>query len=183
MHALELLTQRSSMPRLIEPGPTSEQFDLMLKAAGRAPDHMALMPYEFIVYDGSNRQQLGQVFQRAAANKGVAEAQVVQASQLPLRAPLVIAVAMKYQPHDKVPRDEQLASAACTALLMQQAAFAQGLGAIWRTGWFAEDEQVKAELGLSPDDAIVGFLYVGTPAVPTPIKPDKDIQSKVRFPE
>lgn len=181
MNALQLLTTRSSMPRLIEPGPSAEQFELLLKAAGRAPDHMALMPYEFIVFSGDQRLQLGQVFQRAAERKGLADGPCAQASQLPLRAPLVIVIAMKYQKHEKVPRDEQFASAACAALLMQQAAFAQDLGAIWRTGWFAEDNGVKNELGLAATDAIVGFLYVGTPAVPTPIKPDKDIESRVRI--
>lgn len=181
MDAIELLTTRSSMPRLIEPGPSSTQFELLLKAAGRAPDHMALMPYEFIVFQAERRTQLGQIFADAASAKGLEAAQVTQASQLPLRAPLVIAIAMKHQAHEKVPRDEQFASAACTALLMQQAAVAQGLGAIWRTGWFAEDATVKAALGLAPEDAIVGFLYVGTPAVPTPIKPAKDIASKVRY--
>jgi len=181
MDALELLTTRSSMPRLIEPGPTNEQFDLMLKAAARAPDHMALMPYHFIVFNEDKRRQLGQIFQRAAIEQGQPEAQCVQASQLPLRAPTVIAVAMKYQPHDKVPRDEQLASAACSTLLLQQAAFSQGLGAIWRTGWYAESPLVKKELGLNEDDVIVGFLYVGTPAVPTPIKPNKELNDKVQF--
>lgn len=181
MDAFELLTTRSSMPRLIEPGPSTDQFNLMLKAAGRAPDHMALMPYEFIVFQGDERQQLGRIFSQAAEYKGLDATQVTQASQLPLRAPMVVVVAMKYQAHDKVPRDEQLASAACTALLMQQTAFAQGLGAIWRTGWFAEDEAVKSQLQLRPEDAIVGFMYVGTPAVPTPVKPDKDVNSKVRM--
>lgn len=180
MNALELLTTRSSMPRLVEPGPSAEQFKVMLRAAARAPDHMALMPYEFIVMAGDERLKLGQIFQQAAQRKGLADGACAQANQLPLRAPLVIVVAMKYQQHDKVPRDEQFASAACSALLMEQAAFAQGLGAIWRTGWFAEDEGVKADLGLATEDAIVGFLYVGTPAVPTPIKPEKDIQSRVR---
>lgn len=181
MDALQLLTTRSSMPRLIEPGPTAEQFECILKAAGRAPDHMALMPYELIVFTGDQRLQLGQVFQRVAEQRGLAEGPCAQASQLPLRAPMVVVVAMKYQAHEKVPRDEQFASAACAALLIQQAAFAQGLGAIWRTGWFAEDTEVKSQLGLGTADAIVGFLYIGTPAVPTPIKPDKDIHSRVRI--
>ena len=42
------------------------------------------------------------------------------------------------------------------------AAFAQGLGAIWRTGEAAYDHGVKSALGIEPDDFIVGFIYVGT---------------------
>ena len=59
-------------------------------------------------------------------------------------------------------------------MAMQQACFALGLGAIWRTGWLAEDDYVQEQLGLGADDDIVGFLYIGTPAVPTPIKPERD---------
>lgn len=178
MQAIELLTTRSSMPRLIEPGPSPEQFEILQRAAGRAPDHVALMPYRFIVYTGAARQRLGAIYRSAAEAKGLSEEACVQASQLPLRAPMVIACLLDYKVHDKVPRDEQFASAACATLLMQQAAFAQNLGAIWRTGWFAEDKQVLDALGAKAGDAIAGFLYVGTPAVPTPIKPDKAIADK-----
>lgn len=178
MQALELLTTRSSMPRLIEPGPSPAQFEVMQKAAARAPDHMALMPYRFVVYQGEQRQRLGALFQAAAEAKGLSAEQCVQASQMPLRAPMVIVCLLDYQPHEKVPRDEQFASAACATLLLQQAAFAQGLGAIWRTGWFAEDASVQAALEAKSDDTIVGFLYVGTPTVPTPIKPEKAIADK-----
>ncbi|MGQ4275943.1 nitroreductase family protein [Pseudidiomarina sp. E22-M8] len=178
MQAIELLTTRSSMPRLIEPGPSPAQFELLQRAAARAPDHMALMPYRFVVYTGAARQRLGAIYRGAAEAKGLSEDACLQASQLPLRAPMVIACLMDYSTNEKVPRDEQFASAACATLLMQQAAFAQNLGAIWRTGWFAEDTQVLRELGGKSDDAIVGFLYVGTPAVPTPIKPEKAIAEK-----
>ncbi|HEX6003232.1 MAG TPA: nitroreductase family protein, partial [Burkholderiales bacterium] len=42
------------------------------------------------------------------------------------------------------------------------AVHALGFGAMWRTGAPAYDPTVKAALGLKPDDAIVGFLYIGT---------------------
>ena len=42
------------------------------------------------------------------------------------------------------------------------AAFAQGLGAMWRTGEPAYDNAVKSALEIEPDDLIVGFIYVGT---------------------
>ena len=73
----------------------------------------------------------------------------------------------------KVPRQEQYASAACAMMAMQQMAFALGLGAVWRTGVYAESDHMKEALGIALTDDIVGFLYVGTPAVPTPIKTEK----------
>ena len=38
-----------------------------------------------------------------------------------------------------------------------------GYGAMWRTGAPTEDDYVKKALGLAHDDAIVGFIYLGTP--------------------
>lgn len=181
MQALELLTSRSSMPKVVAPGPTPEQLQLMLQAASRAPDHLQLMPYRFHVFSGKGLQRLSDIFAEAAAIRGQSEAQQELAQQLPKRAPMVIAVCLRWSEHDKVPRDEQFATAACATLLLQQAAFAQGLGAIWRTGWFAEDSYVMEQLECSEDDAIVGFLYVGTPAVTTPVKPDKDISSHIQY--
>ena len=41
------------------------------------------------------------------------------------------------------------------------AAHALGLGAIWRTGDMAYDPIVANGLGLSDQDKIVGFIYLG----------------------
>jgi predicted acetyltransferase len=40
--------------------------------------------------------------------------------------------------------------------------FAQGLGAMWRTGDAAYDITVKNAFAIEVDDLIVGFIYVGT---------------------
>ena len=45
---------------------------------------------------------------------------------------------------------------------MLTAAYAQGIGAVWRTGDLAYDSKFSAELGLTRNEAIVGFLYLGT---------------------
>jgi nitroreductase len=43
------------------------------------------------------------------------------------------------------------------------AAQAEGLGAKWRTGEWARDPKVKEFLGFSPDQHVVGFVYLGFP--------------------
>ena len=87
MKAEELLTTRSSMPRLNEPGPTQEQLELIQAAAVRAPDHMGLAPYQFILFQGKERQVLADVYQQAARLNDFSETVVEQAGQLPFRAP------------------------------------------------------------------------------------------------
>jgi nitroreductase len=46
---------------------------------------------------------------------------------------------------------------------MLVAAHALGYGGFWRTGAAAYDDRVKRALGLASEDAIVGFVYLGTP--------------------
>lgn len=173
MDALDLLLNRTSMPRLNAPGPDARTLELLEKAALRVPDHMALTPYRCEVFSGERLQRLSEIFAAVARLENLPEGEQQRAPQLPLRAPCVIAVVTDYVVHAKVPRHEQYASAACATMAMQQMAFALGLGAIWRTGVYAESEHMKAELGIHLDNDIVGFLYIGTPAVPTPIKPEK----------
>ncbi|HLP82408.1 MAG TPA: nitroreductase family protein, partial [Nitrosomonas sp.] len=80
---------------------------------------------------------------------------------LPLRAPALIAVGVEKPTEEKVLEVENIsaASAACENILL--AAYALGLGAIWRTGEWARDAKVKEFLGFAPDQHIVGFIYVG----------------------
>lgn len=174
MDALELLLNRSSMPRVVAPGPDQQQLELLEAAALRVPDHMNLTPYECTVYQGEQLQRLSEIFTAVAGLEGLSDAEQSRAAQLPLRAPCLLIVSTRYVEEPKVPRQEQYASAACAMMAMQQMAFALGLGAVWRTGVYAESDHMKEALGIALTDDIVGFLYVGTPAVPTPIKPKKE---------
>ena len=66
---------------------------------------------------------------------------------------------------DPVPRElieKMLAAAAATQNLLL-AATGLGLAAMWRTGPAALDPDVKAFLGLAPDQRLIGFIYVGCP--------------------
>ncbi|RUO38385.1 nitroreductase [Aliidiomarina shirensis] len=173
MDALDLLLTRSSMPRVVGPGPSAQQLAQLEAAALRVPDHMNLTPYTCLIYQGSELHNLSELFAATAKLEGLTEAEQARAPQLPLRAPCIIIVATEYKDEPKVPRHEQYASAACATMAMQQMAFTQGLGAVWRTGIYAESDHMKSALGISVSEDIVGFLYIGTPAVPTPIKPSK----------
>lgn len=175
MDAIELLTRRSSMPRLIEPAPDPESMQLIQRAALRVPDHMALMPVRCDTVAGDQLVELGKLFEQAAGrDAGFTEQDKKRAAQLPLRAPLLIVVSTLYQEHAKVPRQEQFATAACSAMAIQQACFALDYGAIWRSGPYTQSPTVKTGLNIDAHNDIVGFLYIGTPAVPTPIKPERE---------
>ncbi|WP_299789465.1 NAD(P)H nitroreductase [uncultured Shewanella sp.] len=181
MDAIELLLTRQSSPRLVEPGPDEAQLQTILDAGVRVPDHAGLSPWEFIIAQGEGLSRLGGAFYNAVVKKGGDEVLQRKVRGMPLRAPMVIVVVAKPKVHAKVPKLEQLLSAGCATMAMQQAAFAMGLGGIWRTGDMAFDEHVHQALELGGDDQIIGFLYLGTPAVKAPVKATKSGADFVRY--
>jgi nitroreductase len=177
MQALDLLLNRRSHPRLTAPAPQGEELENIMQAGLRAPDHANLTPWKFVICQGRGLVKLGEIFEEAAVNADLDEKQIERAPQLPLRAPMVIVAISKFKEHPKVPWVEQVASASCAVQAMQMAAIAQGFGGIWRTGHYAQNDDVKCAFFLEPEDEIVGFLYLGTPKVenmPAPKRKSRD---------
>ncbi len=144
----------------------------MLGAAARAPDHGRLHPWRFIVITNNARHALGDVFAAALHQRepDASPAILDKERAKPLRAPLVVIVA-RVREHRNVTAIEQVISAGAAAQNILVAAHALGYGGFWRTGAPAYDSGIKEALGLRAQDAIVGFLYLGSVAVPAPPLP------------
>lgn len=173
--ALTLLKTRKS-PKLFDlasPGPTPAQVEEMLTIASRVPDHGKLAPWRFIVFEGEARERAGDAIAEIfrADNPNENEDRVAIERNRLSQAPLVIAVVSKATPHAKIPEWEQNLSAAASCTLLVLAAHALGYAATWLTGWLAYDARVRATLGLSDDERIVGFVHVGTLARPQEDRP------------
>lgn len=179
MDALELLLNRRSHGRLTAPAPLGEARQRLFQAAVNVPDHGRLRPWRLITVEGEGLARLGQIFAEAEQARGGDDAAVARAANLPLRAPLMVVVVACPKPHDKVPEWEQVASACCAAHSVQMAAFGQGFGAIWRTGYFTTDERVCQGLALADHERIVGFVYVGTPLDTPQPPPPPDLEQLV----
>lgn len=147
MEALDALLTRVSHARLSDPAPSPEQLDRLFRVALRAPDHGQLRPWRFIVVEGEGRRALGDLYARALASRqpDAAEEALAKARNMPLRAPLLVVAVACLQDHPKVPHGEQLLAAGCAAHGLVLGAYAQGLGAMWRTGEMATDPVVHAE--------------------------------------
>lgn len=165
-NALKNLQQRVSHPRLDEPGPNREQVRGLYKAAFRAPDHAWLRPWRFIEARGEQRQLLGELMAESvkADTPDLDEKQYTKLLNAPLRAPLVLVAWTKVTEHPKVPPIEQILATGAAVTNLLNAAHALGLGGVWRTGPAAYSTAFKERLGLEESDAIVGFVYLGTPA-------------------
>jgi len=168
MDALEALTTRRSSPRLTTPAPSSEQLDAIIQSALRAADHALLRPSRFLLLQEQSLTKLGELFVAAELADGVhlSPEQREKILNKPLRAPTILVAIATLQDHPKVPSIEQEYSTAAAVQCMSLAAYAQGLGSMWRTGSKAYHETVREGLGVAAHEKIVGFLYLGTPCGP-----------------
>ena len=180
MDALEALTTRTSPLGLTEPAPDEAALASILRAAARAPDHGKMRPWYFIIVAGPARTAFGKVLAAALHQRepDALEATLDKERNKPLRAPLIIVVAARLREHRNVPAIEQIIAAGAAAQNILVAAHALGYGGFWRTGAAAYDDTVKTALGLGAQDAIVGFLYLGTPSAAA-AAPPPDVAARV----
>jgi len=172
MNELLFLRLRRSVPsRLLgAPGPSSEQVEAMLAEAVRVPDHGKLVPWRFLRIQGEARGALGELLAARCLERDPAAspAAVEKDRQRFSHAPLVITVIGRLTPGHKVPEQEQLLSGGAVCFALLQAAQALGFGAQWLTGWAAYDPVVTRRLGLSANEAVLGFIHIGTTAESAP---------------
>ncbi|MEH6546609.1 MAG: nitroreductase [Sneathiella sp.] len=173
MEAIDALLSRKSSAMLETPAPSQKEIQILLKAAVRAPDHCRLRPWKFLIVKNDAREALGNVMVEALKIRDpkASDAILEKTRGKPLRAPLIIVVIAKIEEHSKVPDVEQILSAGAAAQNIMIAAHALGYAGIWRSGAPCFDEHVRASLGATGKDQIVGFLYLGTaskkPVLPT----------------
>jgi nitroreductase len=165
---MELLTAigtRSSAARLTLPGPTPEHLARILDAAGHAPDHGRLRPWQLIVLDADLRSRfsLAAAAAKRARLPAMSDAQFAAERDKIARSPTIVVVGCAVRrEQSKIPEIEQVVAAAAAAQNLFLAAHDLGYGVMWKTGAAAYDAGVKATLGLGADDHIVGIMHLGT---------------------
>ena len=157
--ARDAVLYRRSYSKVTEPGPTHEQLLPLVEACGRVADHSSLRPWRIIELRGDARLRLGRAF---AEDEHATGKDAEKLEGKPLRAPLLLAIVAVHQPSPKVPRWEQEAVAAGVAHTLSLLLDEAGWGVIWRTGTHTRSEAVHRMHGLGPNEALLGWLYVGS---------------------
>jgi len=178
MTNIEFLSQRQSTPFLTDPKPSAKHVEQILAAGMRVPDHGCLQPWHFTVISDEGLQKLSDLFVQSSDST---TANLDKIAKMPFRAPMIIVVSTELCAHAKVPSQEQLIAAGCCVHTMQMAAIALGYGAMWRTGALAYNQKVKQGLGISEENELVGFLYIGTPGKAQRLKASKSFATKVSY--
>ena len=167
---LATIEARRSTKKFDDRPPSRAQLESLLRAAACAPDHGKLAPWRFTVLQGASRGLFADALGAALRLRmpEVADDAVEREREKAFRSPVLIVVSVHAEPHPKVPAVEQQVAVGAAIQNLWLAAVAQGLGVAWKTGNAAYDPVVKQALGVAEDDAIIGFLHVGTPLASAP---------------
>ncbi|MFF2320187.1 nitroreductase [Agrobacterium sp. NPDC058088] len=182
---LDYLKVRRSTPalQLAEPGPSKTEIEDILRLAVRVPDHGKLAPWRFVVYRGEERVRLGETALRIALEKNPElDLQQQNAERTRFtRAPVVIAVISTAKPHFKIPEWEQVMSAGAVCLNVIFAANANGFAANWLTEWLAFDPVFLAEIGVSAEEKVAGYIHIGSTTFPPVERPRPELADVVTW--
>ncbi|WP_018632679.1 nitroreductase family protein [Neomegalonema perideroedes] len=172
-----LHARRSVSPRRMEtgaPGPSLEQIRAIVDAGCAAPDHGLLRPWRFIYIPTGLRETLGERF--AAAEKEIrpeASAEHLATTRMKgIWGSETIALIARIEPErDHISETDQWLSVGAAMQNMHLAAESFGWRAMVISGPRLESQTLRAAFKLAPEERLVGFLVMGTPAVPFPQPP------------
>ncbi|MBC7769043.1 MAG: nitroreductase [Phycisphaerales bacterium] len=179
---LALLARRRStkLMHLAEPAPSGAEIDALIALASRVPDHGKLGPWRFVVIDGEARARAGAALADVIeSDEGVDEGRLEFVRGTFLRAPSCVMVVSAPQPSKKVPEWEQQLSAGAVCYNLLLSAHALGYAGCWLTEWHAFDSRAATALGLSENERIAGFIYLGTPVMGAAERVRADVRTRV----
>lgn len=171
----QAIRDRRSVTRVADAPVDRARLEALVAAALWAPNHKLTAPWRFVVIGGDARDALGDA--HAAARRRLdpsltGEGALAQRA-LTRRAPHIIVCTVRHAGDDPVTRREDRDAVSAGVQNMLLAAHADGLGAVWRTGAFVDEPEVRAYLGCGDGEEIVGFVYIGVPDGDPPDPPDR----------
>lgn len=165
MDALDAIRTRRMIPRVSDEAPSKGEILELLELAVRAPNHHRTEPWRFYVLAGDERERLARAIAGEAIESGAEDARAVHDAHAKVeRAPVIVVFTCVPSEDPKVVEEEELASVAMAIENFLIGAYAQGLGAMLRTGPAAYHSSISKQLGLADTERVVGFVYVGYPA-------------------
>jgi nitroreductase len=174
METMEAILSRKSIGLVKDLPVPRDLIEQILHAGTYAPNHYRTEPWRFYVLEGGARLRLGHVFEEITKSElddltsSASLSKLDRLKKLPLRAPVIISVAVEPQKGKNIVQIEEYAAVHCAVQNMLLTAHSLGLGAIWRTGPLCYHEKTKNFFGLSNEGDLVAFIYLGYPDTAPP---------------
>ncbi|NMM47029.1 nitroreductase family protein [Marinigracilibium pacificum] len=145
----------------------------MLEAANWAPTHRLTQPWRFSVFTGEGINKLAdfqsELYKKIASEKNTfKDATYDKLKTKPLKCSHIISIGMKRDIKQSVPEIEEVSAVACAVQNMWLTASAHKVGCYWGSGGITYEKEALPFFGLSDNDQLLGFLYIGNTDKPWP---------------
>jgi len=164
---IELLRAPRAEPVRDGSPPDDRTLSAVIETATTVPDHGGLRPWRFAVVSGAGRRRFADALVAGLhqlRGPDLPDAAVAKMRGKAFAAPCAVVLIASPDPTSNVPVWEQVASASCTGYAMVLAATALGLGAVWKSAPVLEADPVRALFDLRPDERLLGWVNLGSPA-------------------
>ncbi len=150
--------------RLVAPGPTAEELDLIFTAAAQAPDHGNIQPWRFVLVPQEKRAALGQAFLQALQERdaNASKAELNIASEKAFRAPcLILAIVNQGPTEPQIPAHERQISLGCAIQNMLLMAQTLSIGSGITSGQAMNSSFVREAFKLTTHEEAMCYLTFG----------------------
>jgi len=184
---MDAIHHRRSINKFKNEEPSRDIINKILEAGTWAPNHHHTEPWKFFVIRGDSREKLGNIMAETLLEKientdsSESQVRLEVERKKPLRAPVIITVAVSPSNNINVIEIEEVAAVASATQNMLLAIHALGLGSILRTGESAYDKRINDFFGLKGAERIFGFIYLGYPDIPPPKQSRTSFTKKTKW--
>ncbi|WP_179289924.1 nitroreductase family protein [Shouchella clausii] len=157
----ELIKGRRSIKKF-KPDPVSiEEIVEILEVAKWAPNHKLTEPWRFLLYAEEGKKQFVDAYLKTQAGSDGKIPEKAQKKAAYFREiPLHLVVVMPEDPRQKT-WDEDYGAVCAMIQNIQLAAWARGIGMIWRTNDWIYNPVFREAIGVQPGEKIVATLMIG----------------------
>ena len=180
MEVLEAIKTRRSIAKVEDREIPKELIKEIIEAGTYAPNRYLTEPWRFFVISGEGRNKLSKVMEDIAIesldnlNSEEALKKIEKQKNKAFRAPTIIAVAAKISENPKVLKIEEIGAVDAAIENMLLAAHSLGIASFWKTGNACYSPKMKEFFGLEEKDEVLGFIYIGYPAMEKKTPPKKN---------
>jgi nitroreductase len=181
---IEAIKSRRSVKKMLPDPPVSRELvETVIEAAVWAPNHHLTEPWRFVVMAGDERRKLGEAMSMALGSftDSPTEERLDAERKKPLAASVIVALISSPKVGPNIVPQEEMVAAGAALQNMLLAAHSLGLGSMVRTGSNAYSEAMRKFFQMKEHERVVGLVYLGHVAEPSPPPRRSEIAGKVEW--
>lgn len=172
-------------PREVDP----KLIETILDAANWAPSHDETEPWRFTVFTGEGRSVLADAFEAAYREdypgdrfqQGACDNYRERAWKAPVWIAIGVSPMVRPDGSLQTSEEEEALAVACAVQNLHLVASALGLAGMWNSKFPLTHPRVAEAAGLAASERLLGFVFLGWPAIAWPKGERRPLSEKVRW--